>query len=364
MTKMDRYLLGEMVLPFISGVLLIVVMLLGNTLYALIQTIAKSNISWPVVAKLVVFNIPTLVVLTLPAATALSAAWSVNRLARDSEVTAIRMAGVPLRRLFAPIYITGIIISVGSFLIADRVVPRAQHEFQQTQAQMLAYAFQATPSIAEDKVFVFQDYAFSIRSIRRNPSGGIDKLSLEGITIFHRSIGSYPELITARSAQYDHDIWQLQDVVVHTFGQDGFTATEIAGKSMTLNLRVPISGLAESAFRLPDELTMAQLGQQMRALKSTGQDYAEVAYNYYSKLALPFVCLAFALCAPPLALRFSRAGAYMGIFLSLVMVWVGWNTLLLTKYLGVAGKLNPFFAAWSPDVLFLVIGLWFLWRTE
>lgn len=364
MTKMDRYLLSEMVLPFVGSVLLIVVMLVGNTLFALIQTIVKSNIGFGPVAKLVVFNIPGLVVLTLPASTALASAWCINRLARDSEVTAIRMAGVPLTRLFAPIYITGIVISIASFLIADRVVPRAQHEFQQTQAQIFTYAFQATPSIVQNKVFVFQDYAFSIQSISRS-GADVNKLSLDGVTIFHNSLaGAPPELITAKSAVYDHDVWTLKDVVVHTIGPDGFTATEISGKSMTLNLRVPIMGLAESAFRQPDELTMAQLGQQMRELRLTHQDNSEVSYDYYSKLSLPFVCLAFALCAPALALRFSRAGAYAGIFLSMVMVWIGWNTLLLTKYLGVAGKLNPIVAAWSPDVLFLGIGLWYLTRIE
>lgn len=365
MTKMDRYILGEMIPPFICGVLLIIVMLVGNTLYALIQAIAKSNIGFGPVAKLVAFNIPILIPLTLPAGVALAAAWSINRLARDSEVTPIRMAGVPLRRLFAPIYVMGVVVSILSFLVADRVVPRAQHEFQQTQSQMMAYAFQASPSIAENKVFVFNDYAFSIRQIHKNPSGDLNKLSLTGVLIFHQTFATpFPELITAQSAEYDHDVWTLHKVVYHTFGADGFTATEFSGDNATLNLRVPIEGLAESAFHTPDELTMAQLGQQMHALKSTGQDYAEVAYNYYSKLALPCVCLAFALCAPPLALRFARAGAYVGIFLSLIMVWVAWNTLLLTKYLGVAGKLNPFVAAWSPDILFLVVGIWFLMRVE
>jgi lipopolysaccharide export system permease protein len=365
MTKMDRYILSETIMPFISGVLLIVVMLVGNTLYALIQTIAKANIAFPVVAKLVAFNIPTLVPLTLPAATALAAGWTINRLARDSELTPIRMCGVPLRRVFLPIYVLGLVASIFSFLIADRVVPRAQHEYQQTQAQMFAYAIQTTPSLTENQVFTFQDYAFSIKRISKDPSGDINKLNLEGVTIFHNNYATrFPELMTAQTATYNHDIWTLNNVVIHSFGPDGFTASEIAGKSMTLNLRIPLTGLAESAFHRPDELTMGQLGQQMRALKSTGRDYTEVAYNYYAKLALPFVCLAFALCVPPLALRFARAGAYMGIFLSMVMVWVGWNTLLLTKYLGVAGKLNPFVAAWSPDFLFLVVGLWFLWRVE
>jgi len=365
MTKLDRYVLSEMVLPFIGSVLLIVVMLVGNTLWGLIQTIVKANVGLGAITKLVVFNIPPLLVLTLPAAMALSAAWCVNRLARDSEVTAIRMAGVPLRRLFLPIYVTGLIVSVASFLIADRVVPVSQHEFQQTQAQMVAYAFQATPSVAENKVFVFRDYAFSIQRIAHSPSGDLNKLSLEGVTIYHNStMGATPELITAATGVYDHDVWKLGKVVVHTIGPDRFTSTEIASDNFTLDLHVPLTGLAESTFRQPDELTMEQLGQQMRELRATHQENAEVSYDYYSKLSLPFVCLAFALCAPPLAIRFARAGAYAGIFLSMVMVWVGWNTLLLAKGLGVAGKVDPFLAAWAPDVLFLILGAWYLWRVE
>ena len=89
-----------------------------------------------------------------------------------------------------------------------------------------------------------------------------------------------------------------------------------------------------------------------------------VAFNYYAKLGLPFLCLAFALCAPPLALRFARAGAYMGIFLSIIMVWVAWNMLLLTKILGITGKMPPSLAAWSPALLFAVVGVYLLWRAE
>ena len=106
----------------------------------------------------------------------------------------------------------------------------------------------------------------------------------------------------------------------------------------------------------------------MQALAGTGQRgtdaYNAIAVNYYAKLSLPFLCLAFALFAPPLTLRFARQGAYTGIFLSILMVWVAWNTLLLGKFLGLSGKLPPVYAAWAPDALFMALGLLFLWRME
>ena len=131
---------------------------------------------------------------------------------------------------------------------------------------------------------------------------------------------------------------------------------------------MPLGSLEQSATQTPEMLTMQQLGTEMQALASTGQRgtdaYNAVAVNYYTKLSLPFICLSFALFAPPLTLRFARQGAYTGIFLSILMVWVAWNTLLLGKFLGLSGKLSPVLAAWAPDALFMALGLLLLWRME
>ena len=365
LSRLDRYVLSEMLWPFIAGNALIVVMLVGNTLYPLIQQIVSYGIPFLAVAKLVACNIPTLVVLTLPAGTALASAWAINRMARDSEITVIRMAGGSLRRIFLPIYIVGLLASCLSFFVADHVVPAAQEESDRIQQQMGMYALEASPSVATDKVFNFQEYTFDIGAIHKDPAGDENKLLLDNVIIFDKmSSNGFPVIITAQSALYDHDIWKLHNCVYHDLGSDGFVKTEGRG-DITLNLKVPLNNLATASFqKTSDYQTMEQLGVEMRALDKTGVTDPSVSVAYYSKLALPFVCLAFALCAPPLALRFAKAGAYIGIFLSLVMVWVGWNTLLLTKFLGLSGKLPPFIAAWSPDILFAVIGVYLLITME
>jgi lipopolysaccharide export system permease protein len=370
MKLLDRYLLGEMVMPFVGGMLLIVVMLIGNTLFPLIQTIVQYDIPLPVILKLVVCNIPTLLTLTLPAGVALASAWAVNRLARDSEVTVIRMSGVSLRRFFLPIILVGILTSLFSFWIGDKVAPQAEHQKQETENSMMAFSLQASPTVAANKVFTYQNYSFHVREIRKDPSGDPNQLQLSGVTIYENPInpGDFPVLITARSANYSHDIWTLHDTVYHVLDQNGQETYEVTGKPTILNLHVPLNDLAQSGSVAPEELSIAQLRHQMDALATTGQSgtdtFRAIAFGYYAKYALPFVCLAFALVAPPLALRFARTGAYIGIFISIVLVWVGWNTLLLTKFLGLSGKLSPELAAWSPDLLFGVLGLYFLLRIE
>ncbi len=366
MKRLDRYLLGEMVLPFVGGILLIVVMLVGNTLFPLINDIVKNGIPAGIVARLVVFNLPILVPLTLPPGVALASAWAVNRLARDSEITALRMAGISLKRLFLPIIVVGILASAASFLVGDRVVPAAFREYQKTEGRLYAYALQASPTVAENKVFTFQDYAFHVREIRKDPSGKADKLQLFGVEVFQNPIGpnAFATIYTAQSADYARDVWTLHTAHVITFGTDGYVAQEMASPTLRLRLGVPLESLAGTGVTAPNQFSMADLGRQKEALERTGQDTTTVSYYYYSKLGLPFLCFGFALCAPPLALRFARSGAYIGIFLSIIMVFVAWNTLLLTQILGIAGKMPPSLAAWSPALLFTTLGVYFLWRME
>ena len=61
----------------------------------------------------------------------------------------------------------------------------------------------------------------------------------------------------------------------------------------------------------------------------------------------------------------SPGRALHGHLLSIVMVWVAWNTLLLTKFLGLSGKLPPVLPRpGRPTLLFMALGVYFLWRME
>ena len=92
-------------------------------------------------------------------------------------------------------------------------------------------------------------------------------------------------------------------------------------------------------------------------------DARKLAVNRYFKLSLPLMCFVFALCSPPLSLRFARTGAFTGVLLSIVVVFVAWNTLLLMKAVGLGGYVSPVVAAASTPILFTILGI-FLMRSQ
>ena len=225
--------------------------------------------------------------------------------------------------------------SLFAFWVGDKVAPQAEHQKQETENSMVAFSLQASPTVAANKVFTYQNYSFHVREIRKDPGGDPNRLQLVGVTIYENP--TEPRRLSRSDHRPYRRLQPRHLDAARLWCTTFWTRTvrklyEVAGKPMILNLHVPLTDLAQSGSVAPEELTIAQLHSQMDALASTGQSgtdaYRAIAFGYYAKYALPFVCLAFALVAPPLALRFARTGAYIGIFISIILVWVGWNTLL------------------------------------
>ena len=357
----DRYVFSELILPFFIGTLAVLMMLVGNTLFAYLGRMLQEK--WPVeiVLRALVLNIPTVLVLTLPVATALAASLATSRMARDQEVNVLRGGGAPLIRLFAPVLLFGAIISATAFYISDRVVPWAWREQQNTEA--LLYNLPKDP-VQSNVAFKVDRYAFYIGSAQRVGTG---RLRLNKVIIVRTPDGPdhYPIITTAQTAEYYEDEWTLKDVVTHYHNKQGITILESTAPTGKLNLRVNFSQVMTPPLR-EDQLAFAELTQRAVDARRLGQtnDALKFEVERWFKLSLPAMCLVFTLCAPPLALRFSRAGGFTGVLLSIIVVFVAWNTLLFMKYIALGGLLPPVVAAWMTNVLFTVIGLWMLRAQE
>jgi lipopolysaccharide export system permease protein len=367
---LDRYILTEMILPFLCGLFAIIIMLVGNTIFPLIQTILKSNIPLGMVARLIIYNIPSLIVLTLPVGTAVSAAFAVNRLSRDSEITPIRMAGVPLARIFLPIFAIGFAVSAISFWLGDYVVPASERAFLRVQTDIFGEAVSNPGSVVANQVLTFEDYSLYVGSAAPEDAKHPHTLLARDVVIYRSPQGSdqFPWVITAKTATYDNGLWHLHDAMGRTFDNDGFTRHEFKAADESVDMRIPLPTFSPNESvgfaGLADNLSMSELAQQIDVLHKTGGDASTLSVDYQFKMALPFMCFAFALCAPPLALRFARAGSFTGVFLSIVMIFVAWNTIYVGEALGFSGKVTPIIAAWTPDVIFALLGIFMLRKAE
>ena len=112
----DRYLLREVVPPFLVGLLLVIFVLLMNQVLLLADLFIDKGV--PVLKALRVLGllIPSILVFALPMAVLMGILGGLARLSADSEIVAFRSLGVGPRRLAGPLILFGL----GGFLLTSR----------------------------------------------------------------------------------------------------------------------------------------------------------------------------------------------------------------------------------------------------
>lgn len=379
MKLLDRYILREMVVPFLIGQAAIVLMLTGSVLYNNANVLLMNQVRATDVVRMALYFVPFLIHTTMPVAMAVAASLAVSRLGRDSEITVMRAAGGSLRRIFLPIFVAGLVISFGDFLYGEYVVPASVSRFETVIGEMISHSPRLNPQAGQFIVSNDQNYALFIKSMI--PQKGF--VELHGVQIIASPKPVYngesePFIVTAQNGSFRDGTWELDDALMIHYSLDGKTITRGKIGKYKLNtsvdpqafksgflLQLPMYSLARSAT-----LTFAQLGRSIRRNREQGITDVVAILDYHFKLSVPFSCLVMALCCPPLALRFARGGGFMGTLLSICLVFVYWNTLLLARILGTPGPdggaplLAPAVAAWSQNVLFVLLGLLVLRKSE
>jgi lipopolysaccharide export system permease protein len=102
-------------------------------------------------------------------------------------------------------------------------------------------------------------------------------------------------------------------------------------------------------------------GQRLRAARQRAAIYQ---VEIQKKLAISAACVIFALLGVPLAIRFPRGGVGLVIGTSLAVFSVYYVGLIGGEELGDRLIVPPFFAMWTPNLIFLAVAMPLLWTVR
>jgi lipopolysaccharide export LptBFGC system permease protein LptF len=317
---LDRYLFRELAAPFLIGLAGFLTVLCLNMVYFVLDLIVDKDAPIREITGIIMLRVPFYLVLALPVAVLLASSLAVNRLTRDRELTAFRLAGLPLWRVLAPYAALGLLLSVGSFAAEEWLSPIATHASDNMYRRLVLES--SVPSMTPDTFFRSDNRVFYFHNAYRT---GSHQSRLEQVLMFQVTPTGFPEIWSAREALVEGDTWMLRGVVMHRLDEQGRASVDaVPPDQVVLDLHKDLSFLMEGQ-KLPEEMTAAQLGKQIRDYDRTGIRGAFVSslqYEYWSKFALPAACLICAIIGIPLNIRYARLGGFVGLFLALVAVFI------------------------------------------
>ncbi|MFC1517268.1 LptF/LptG family permease [Candidatus Margulisiibacteriota bacterium] len=354
----DRYILSEVMGPFLFGVIGFVIIGMVDILFTLIDLFINSGIPFLVVLRLLIFKIPAIMVLFFPMATLFACMIVLIRMAKDSEITVFRAGGMPMLRIVAPIIIAGFIVTLLSFMVNEKIVPWANHISDNLIRKSVLK--KPPPDIAQNTFFKeSRDRYFYVRKVDSA------KKIMEGIFIYEVT-KDFPRMITAKSATWTGNEWQLKDGFIHKFDEEGFVDYEGKFQKMSIKVEKDVHTFYDSE-KTSREMSSKELKTKIFGLKQGGVDTRALAVDFHMKYAEPAASLAFALIGAAICIAFVRSskdwwGVVGSVLLALLTVGFYFFVMATFRSLGRGGAITPFIGAWAPNFIFICLAAVLLWR--
>lgn len=356
MRILDRYLARELAVPFLVALTGFQLLMLGNLLYLYLPLIHHMQIPPLTVLQILALRAPEVAGLGIPFAALFAAAWAVSRLARESEITAMRMGGNSVRRLFAPILVVGLAASGLAFTNSEYLAPAASHRAERIVRRAL---------VREPSPF-FQENTF----LRVPPNMYVYVHRIEPTTrrffdilVYEITGERYPVVTTAREGHWDRQVLVLRDGVRHKYREDGSFEREETFGEARINLAAALTALLPEQ-KTSREMSRRELARHIAIFRRSGLEVRGLELDYAFRFSLPLAALISMMLAAPLALRHGRGGGMSGLLIAFLLAFLYQVLMAWSRSLGEAGTLPPLLAAWSQNVLFAAAGLVLLARQE
>ncbi|OYW45671.1 MAG: LPS export ABC transporter permease LptG [Sphingomonadales bacterium 32-68-7] len=307
--------------------------------------------------RYVSLRLPQLVARFLPYSVLLATILTLATFSQNSEVVAMKAAGLSAHQILAPLILTAAVISALSFAFNDRIVTRATA----TLSAWDAAEFGPVPEDAAQRANVYLNDGNDVLLATRIVGTGAATV-LEGVTFYERDEGG---LIVrewrAPVARYAAPGWRLEQP--HEFNVADARASDLAG-SVIVGRGIALDELLIRRVQ-PEGESLAELSRSITALRDAGRRTAEFEGKWWHKISGPLAALLMPLLGAVAGFGLARSGhllarAVIGMALGFAYFVVENAALAM----GTFGGYPPLLAAWGPFVLFFLIGETVLVRTE
>lgn len=380
MNLLDRHIFKSVLFTCAASVgLFAFVMILGNAVKDLLGYVLADQLSLGTFARLVGLLVPFVISFALPMGMLTGVLLTLGRLSADSEITAMRTAGLSLFRIARPVLIIGVLGTVLGLYINFDSMPRARVQYHKE----LDEAIRTNPLAAIVPKTFIREFPGYVVYVGEKQGAVMRDFWLWRLDRDRRVI----QFVRSESGRFDYDETTNELILTLTHAQvetrdpkDPETFTEaqyVASFEKSEPVHLGLDRLYNRTSARGQKLkwmTFDELQIELRRTaaapigeggpKEHARNEMKVRLTIQEKYTLSLSVLAFALIGVPLGIRVSRreTSANLGVAVALALgyymltVMVGW----LDRH----PEYHPDLLLWLPNTIFLVLGVWLFRRIE
>ena len=315
------------------------------------------NLIWQLTAAL----IPNVIAFTCPMAILVGVIIGLSKIQGDSELKAIRAAGIGNFQIILPILTLGFLLSAFAFFINQKGVPFAAQLVRDVSIQA---ALSKLESPIEPGVFNTEVKGYTIYV----KEGDVEKGIWKNVFIYQEdSVIGEARLISSKSGWIDskNNVSELvlDNATVNTF-PIGKQSTKFVSEKVGQVRFVVRTTRNELVNKISNsEKTLEEMGlNDLASFVSTkeGKEKTEAGLLLQRRILLSITPLIFSLLGAALVLRLNRGGRGLGVFLALVSLVSYYLLALMGEQLARTNYINVATASLFPIVGSLSVIVWLL----
>lgn len=348
----ERYIWGAILPYLLLSALLLTAILLAQQTTKIAEILVNTRIPLRSLLDILVALLPNVLIFSIPPATLAGTVIGFSRMGSDSELIALRAAGVGTWRLVWPALLLGLVLSAGTLYLNLEVAPEAARVWKQATLRAALYKLD---SPVEPKSFTtdIPGYVIYVRD------GDKEQGRWGRVFLYSMSGDGRTKLVTARSGRIDtaaeHSELVLSDAVITTLPSGGAGEKEAYTTERLAQVRVLLEtgrkALLERLRNEPNDLE----GMEWSALPSYaatlhGAAQREALTLWHKRLTFGLAPMVFCLLGVAVGLRVRKGGRGIGIVLSLLLM-VGYYLISLGgEQMARAGTVGAGLGTWMATM--------------
>jgi lipopolysaccharide export LptBFGC system permease protein LptF len=368
----DRYLGRQVGSATLIGVALLSgVMVLGNVYKKLDELLGNTELPLSVILEFVTLVIPFSLIFTIPWAFLTAILLVFGRLSADNELVSLRMTGMSMKRICAPIFVLALLLSGLCLWVNVSLAPASKDRMKRLFYEV---AVQNPETLFQEGQVLERVPGYRIYTGKRDDKTLTDLhiIKLDSGARAGSYIRAKSGLIETMPGKLDFNML-LKDASIEHLQAANDDGTPTAPKPLGLAefpIEFPLSEMQKDAVRVNASMkSTSALAEEVRTWKDTftGEPLTPVTRSLSltelsKRYSFSLACFTFALVGIPLGVTAQRRETSSGFALSLITATVYIVFIILADTLNDKPAAMPHLIMWLPNVIFLGIGGWLFYK--
>jgi lipopolysaccharide export system permease protein len=376
---LDRHIFKSLLVTCAAAVCLFAfVLMAGNVIRDMLGPLLSGQLQLVTFGKLLLLLLPVVISYALPLGMLTSVLLTLGTLSSDSEITAMRAAGLSVPRIAMPVYALALIAAAIGLRVNFESMPWAKVQYER---QLLA-AMRANPlSFIVPKRFI-RDFPGSVIYIGSMNGADVKDVWWWQLDDAHRVIRfvhaetgrvDYDEaanafivtLANARAEEHDRKKPEdfSQPVMVNSAGEVDPIRLSLAQYlgTPTVHQKLPWMTYGELTA---EESRLRGAPVEPGGARQHERDIMKVELTIQDKFSMAVAIFTFAFVGIPLGIKVSRRETSANLGIAVILALGYYFLTVMVGWLDQHPEYRPDLLLWAPNLFFLALGFWLLRRLD